>query len=107
MTQRELISFSLTFPDAYQDMPFRDKTSIAIRHKSNKRIFALFLSFHDQKAVNLKCDPMQADFYRSIYKQVVPGWHMNKTHWNTVLFENGLEKTVLEEMIRLSYQLTR
>jgi len=56
--------------------------------------------------VNLKCDPERALELRDEYPgQILPGWHMNKQHWNTVLFESGLPEDLLRELIDHSYEL--
>lgn len=55
--------------------------------------------------VNLKCDPQRAVELREMYPQIIPGWHMNKKHWNTVYFEQGLDDRMLYELIDHSYDL--
>lgn len=56
--------------------------------------------------VNLKCDPMQADFLRRIYKGIVPAYHMNKTHWNTVYLDSDVPDEEIENMTLESFNLT-
>jgi predicted DNA-binding protein (MmcQ/YjbR family) len=53
-------------------------------------------------SVNLKCDPERAEELRERYPQIVPGWHMNKTMWNTVYFD-GLPESLIVELILHSY----
>lgn len=56
--------------------------------------------------VNLKCDPERAIELRASYPDIIPGWHMNKKHWNTVYFERGtIEESLLVDLIDHSYQL--
>ncbi len=55
--------------------------------------------------VNLKCDPEKAIELREEHEEIQPGWHMNKKHWNTVLFEGGLETKLLVDLIDHSYNL--
>ncbi len=56
--------------------------------------------------VNLKCDPEKALELRDTYpEEIIPGWHMNKKHWNTVYFEMSLPESLLHELIDHSYQL--
>ena len=55
--------------------------------------------------VNLKCDPQRAIELREAYEEILPGWHMSKKHWNTVLFEGSLEDDLLVELIDHSYNL--
>ena len=56
--------------------------------------------------MNLKCEPMQAEFWRKVHPQVTPGYHMNKTHWNTIDVNGGLEEETLRGMIDHSWELT-
>ena len=107
MNRSELINFCLTYPDAIEDYPFEDKNSTIMRHIGNHKWFALIIDLNQKLCVNLKCDPFQADFLRRTYKDVIPAWHMNKTHWNTVVVNGDVPKQELFEMIRLSYELTR
>jgi predicted DNA-binding protein (MmcQ/YjbR family) len=56
---------------------------------------------------NLKCDPDRALDLRDRYEQVLPGYHMNKKHWNTVILDGGLGDKMVIEMIDHSYELVR
>jgi len=56
-------------------------------------------------ALNLKCDPDEAQALRDIYKAITAGYHMNKKHWNTVLIDGSIAPTEIERMIDNSYQL--
>lgn len=109
MTRQEIIDYCLTYPDAYEDYPFEEKSdpgaSTAMRHRSNKKIFALINERHGL-GVNLKCDPMRADFLRGAYEGVRPGYHMNKMHWNTVAIPSDVPNDALLDMIDHSYELT-
>ena len=110
MTRSELIDYCLTYPDAYEDYPFDSGPDAAdsaavIRHRLNKRIFALIM-VRDGLSINLKCEPLRADFLRGMYKGVTPGYHMNKLHWNTVLVDSDVPIEELYAMIDHSYKLT-
>ncbi len=114
MTYRELIDLCLTYPGSYEDHPF---DSIApggaegdswalIRHRGNKKSFALVYE-RGGLCVNLKCEPMRADFLRGAFPGgVAPAYHMNKTHWNTVR-PDLVPREDLEDMIAHSFELTR
>ena len=109
MTRREWIDHCLTYADAYEDYPF-DAVSdgeawTVMRHKSNRKSFALIYE-RDGLCINLKCEPMQADFWRRVYPQVTPGYHMNKSHWNTVRPNDGLDDQIIRDMIDHSFALT-
>ena len=70
------------------------------------KVFAITGLDEEEFRVNLKCDPERAIELREEYPdQIIPGWHMNKKHWNTVHFENGLSDKLLKELIDQSYEL--
>ena len=106
MTKRELIDYCLTYPAAYEDYPF-DETTAVVRHGGNKKIFALIISHGERLFVNLKCDPIKADILRTVFESVVPGWHMNKTHWNTVYIGGNVPTDEVHDMIHHSYDLIK
>ena len=73
--------------------------------KVKNKMFALY-GFEDGVIrLNLKCDPNDAIAYREIYKCVIPGYHMNKKHWNTIILDGSMKDEVLIEMINESYDL--
>ncbi|MDR2525488.1 MAG: MmcQ/YjbR family DNA-binding protein [Oscillospiraceae bacterium] len=110
MTRQDLIDFCLTFPAAYEDYPFEEpmETATAVmRHRGNKKGFA-FIMWHNGKLyLNLKCDPFEADFLRGAFESVAPGWHMNKTHWNTVIIGGDVPDDELRRQIACSYDLIK
>ena len=110
MTRRELIDYCLTYPDAYEDYPFDQVPTgstiwTALRHTGNRRTFA-FVYERDGLRVNLKCEPLRADFLRQAYRGVEPAYHMNKEHWNTVVLDADVPEEELFAMIEHSYRLT-
>jgi len=105
MTKRELINLCLTLPFVYEDYPF-DEVAAVMRHSGNKKMFALIAHRHGRLYINLKCDPLEADFLRKAFADVEPGWHMNKTHWNTVYVDGDVSREELQRMIKHSYDLT-
>jgi len=74
-----------------------------MRHKTNKKSYAMIYERHGKLCVNLKCDPFEADFLRQIYADVTPGWHMSKTHWNTITLGGDVPDDALRFMIEQSY----
>lgn len=106
MTKRELIDYCLTYPGVYEDYPF-DEEWAAIRHSANKKAFAFIYRRNGQLCLNLKCDPMQGDFWCSVFPEVGPAYHMNKTHWNTVIPGSTLPPEELYAMIAHSHSLTK
>ena len=106
MTKRELIDYCLTYPAAYEDYPF-DETAAVIKHSSNNKMFALICHKDGRLYINLKCDPLEADFLRKAFIDITPGWHMNKTHWNTVFIGGDVPFEELQRMIQHSYDLIK
>ena len=113
MTRRELIDLCLGYSGSYEDYPFDDYTNAGgagtswtvMRHWGNRKSFALIFE-RDGLCVNLKCEPMRADFLRGALPGVTPAYHMNKEHWNTVR-PDLVSREDLEAMIDESYELTK
>lgn len=104
MTRQDLIDYCLTFPAAYEDYPFDDVT-LVIKHSGNGKMFALLGETDGRPSINLKCDPQEADFLRRTFKDVIPGYHMNKTHWNTVIANGDVPDEEIKRQIGASYDL--
>lgn len=104
MTKQEVIDFGISLPETYLDFPF-DQQTAALRCRANKRIFALFLRRGQRELLNVKCAPMEADFWRSVYPDVTPGYHMNKNHWNSIWLGGGVPDSKVLEMVKHSYDL--
>ena len=85
-----------------ETFPFDEETLV---FKVMGKMFALTGLEHADFRVNLKCDPDWAAELREEYEQIQPGWHMSKTHWNTVYFEQGLDDDFLCKLIDHSYDL--
>lgn len=111
MTRQEIIDFCLTLPLAYEDYPFAmiagESETAVMRHSRNKKSFALVMWHNGQLYLNLKCDPPEADFLRQAYKGVIPAWHMNKEHWNTVIIGLDVPDEEIKRQIVNSYGLIK
>ncbi|MBC8570323.1 MmcQ/YjbR family DNA-binding protein [Zongyangia hominis] len=105
-TKEEAVGFCLTYPDAYEDYPFEGGEWTVMRHKSNKKSFCLIFEREGRIWLNLKCEPMRADFLRRAYLAVIPAYHMNKVHWNSVILDGSVPEEEIESMITHSYELT-
>jgi len=93
--------FCLSLPGTTEETPFGPDTLV---FKVGGKIFALtdlqtFASF------NVKCDPERAVELRERYDYVLPGFHMNKKHWNTILVGTGAPDAQLRQWLTESYQL--
>lgn len=106
LTAREIIAFCLSLPASYEDYPFGGDWTV-MRHGGNHKSFALIYRRNGHLCINLKCEPMRADFLRQALPAVTPAYHMNKTHWNTVTIDGSLKDGQIFEMISHSYDLIR
>ncbi|KAB1146333.1 MmcQ/YjbR family DNA-binding protein [Streptomyces luteolifulvus] len=103
MTPEELRSFCLSFNAAVEEFPFRPEISV---FKVRGKLFALTTLDARPLTVNLKSDPEDAVRLRSEYDGlIVPGYHMNKRHWNTVTVDGELPDHLVRELIEDSYDL--
>lgn len=102
MNIEQFREYCLHFPAVTEETPFGPDNLV---YKVKGKMFAL-CGIEDFGSVNLKCDPERSIELREQYPQITPGYHMNKTHWNSVLVENLPDKFV-KELIRLSYELVR
>jgi predicted DNA-binding protein (MmcQ/YjbR family) len=92
----------LEYPGAVEDLPFGPDVFV---YKIGGRMFALTAWKETPLRINLKCDPDKALHLRFLYPSVLPGYHMNKTHWNTVILDGSVPDGDLDDMIRDSYRL--
>lgn len=101
MTPQELRALCLSFNAAVEEFPFNPDTSV---FKVLGKLFALTNLDARPLTVNLKCDPEDAVRLRAEHDAVVPGWHMNKRHWNTVTV-GELPDRMVRELVEDSYDL--
>ena len=94
-------TFCLSLPETTEELPFGPDTLV---FKVNHKMFAL-TDINFFKSINLKCDPDKAVELRDRYEEVIPGYHMNKRHWNTVSTQGSLPDRLLQEWIITSYRL--
>ncbi|MCI8501617.1 MAG: MmcQ/YjbR family DNA-binding protein [Oscillospiraceae bacterium] len=97
-------AFCGSLPGVYRDYPFGEEW-LVFRHRETHKIFALFYQKDGVPCLNLKCEPLRADFLRRAFDWVTPGYHMNKSHWNTVRL-NSADENEVRSMILHSYSLT-
>lgn len=103
MTPQELRTLCLSFNAVVEDFPFNPETSV---FKVHGKLFALTNLDARPLKVNLKCDPEDAVRLRERYEGlIVPGWHMNKRHWNTVVVDGRLPGRLVRELVEDSYDL--
>jgi len=95
-------AYLLQRPASFEDFPFGPDVYV---YKIRNRMFALLVGNADVTRMNLKCDPEEAAFLRDMFDAVVPGYHMNKTHWNTVMLDGSIPRGEIERMIDRSFGL--
>jgi predicted DNA-binding protein (MmcQ/YjbR family) len=95
-------TYLLGKPEAWEDFPFKPDVAVM---KIADRMFATLSTQDELARMNLKCDPHEALILRDIFPAVLPGYHMNKRHWNTVLLDGSIPRGELERMIDNSYSL--
>lgn len=89
-------------PNATLDYPFGEKVAV---YKVNGHMFALIQEGSDPVRISLKCDPQLSQLLREKYESVMPGYHLNKKHWNTVVATGQLSLEEIQDLIRHSYLL--
>ncbi|HEX4034872.1 MAG TPA: MmcQ/YjbR family DNA-binding protein [Solirubrobacteraceae bacterium] len=102
MSPDRLRRHCLSFPGAEETFPFGSDTSV---FKVAGKMFALSQLGADELRVSVKCEPSLAEQLRAAYPEVVPGYHLNKRHWNTVVVDGELPAQTIEDMIEDSYDL--
>lgn len=103
MDVEQFRDFCLSLDDVTEEFPFGDN---ALVYKVKGKMFAL-ADLQMFASINLKCDPGEAIELRERYAAVQPGFHMNKAHWNTVLMDNSISDSLLQQWILNSYNLVR
>ena len=101
MNVEEIRKYCLSLPGASESFPFGDDTMV---FKVTGKIFAL-ANLDGDPTVNLKCNPELAVELRETYSSVIPGYHMNKKHWNTILLDGSIPDVLIYNWISHSYNL--
>ena len=104
-TREEALRYGMTFPDVYQDMPFHDPNWVLVRCRKNKKAFLWTYEYEGVMRINIKVDPEWREFWRQTYEAVIPGYHQNKQHWNTVILDGTVPDDDIKRMIAESYDL--
>ena len=108
MDHNKIEEYLLSFPNAWLDFPFGEGTSVyKIGHKETGegKMFALIADGSKPLRLSLKCDPQLAETLREKYETVVPGYHLSKKHWNTIICSGQLSDQEIFDLANLSYQL--
>lgn len=95
-------AYLLSKPEVVEDYPFGPEAMVP---KVGGKMFATYGSRNENIQINLKCDPLEALALRDVFESVIPGYHMNKKHWNTVILDGSVPDAEIERMIDRSYGL--
>ena len=102
LSHKEVEEILLEYKGAYLDYPFGEEVAV---YKVGDKMFALIAEGKEPVRLSLKCDPLLANKLREEYEEVLPGYHLNKKHWNTIVLSGQLSKQEIIDLIRLSYDL--
>ena len=104
-TREEVLAFALSFPDTYQDAPFHDDNWQLVRVKGSRKAFVWTYERNGYMNLNVKVAPEWRDYWRDAFESVLPGWHQNREHWNTIILDGSIPDDAVREMIAESYRL--
>ncbi len=96
--------YLLSLPNSRLDYPFGEGTAV---YKVGDKMFALVAEKSAPVRISLKCDPLLAETMRGKYESVLPGYHLNKKHWNTIILSGQLSWQEVKDLILLSYNLVK
>lgn len=103
MNIEQVRDYALSLPDVEEACPFGPETLV---FKTNAKLFLLLPLDEEDVRFNVKCEPEKAIEQRLEYPDsILPGYHMNKKHWNTIIVDGRLSHQQLKEIIHDSYQL--
>jgi predicted DNA-binding protein (MmcQ/YjbR family) len=102
MDHKTVEDYILSMPNSRLDYPFGEGVAV---YKVGDKMFALISEGKTPVNVSLKCDPLLAQTLREKYESVMPGYHLNKKHWNTIVLSGQLPWEEVQGLIRHSYDL--
>lgn len=102
MDHKTVEDYILSMPHAKLDYPFGKNVAV---YKVHDKMFALISEGSEPVRLSLKCDPQLSQVLREKYETVMPGYHLNKKHWNTIVLSGQLPWEEIQDLIRHSYQL--
>ena len=104
-TRKEALSYGLSLPDTYQEAPFHDDNWQLVRVRGNRKAFLWTYERNGLINLNVKVSPKWRDLWRKAYASVIPGWHQNKEHWNTIILDGTIPDSEIKRMIAESYDI--
>ena len=105
LTREDVLNYGLSFPGTYKEAPFHDQNWQLVRVTDNKKVFLWTYERDGYLNLNVKLDPEWRDFFRNAYESVIPGYHLNKEHWNTIIIDGTIPDGEIKKMIEESYRI--
>ena len=105
LTREDVLNYGLSFPGTYKEAPFHDQNWQLVRVTDNKKVFLWTYERDGYLNLNVKVDPEWRDFFRNAYESVIPGYHLNKEHWNTIIVDGTIPDSEVKKMIEESYRI--
>ena len=105
LTREDVLNYGLSFPGTYKEAPFHDQNWQLVRVTDNKKVFLWTYERDGYLNLNVKVDPEWRDFFRNAYESVIPGYHLNKEHWNTIIIDGTKPDGEIKKMIEESYRI--
>ena len=102
MDHKQVEEYVLSMPNSVREYPFGEEVAV---YKVNDKMFALIAEGSQPVRISLKCDPQLSEVLREKYETVMPGYHLNKKHWNTIVLSGQLPWEDIQGFIRHSYDL--
>jgi predicted DNA-binding protein (MmcQ/YjbR family) len=108
MEHKEIEEYVLSMPNSWLDYPFGEDVAVykvGPKNSADSKMFALIAEGSSPVRLSLKCDPKLALLLREKYETVLPGYHLNKKHWNTIICSGQLSNQEVKDLILHSYNL--
>ena len=104
-TRQEAIEYGLSFDNTYLEAPFHDDNWQLVRVKESKKAFLWIYEREGCINLNVKVDKEWREYWRNAFASVIPGWHKNKEHWNTIILDGTVPDEAVKRMIAESYDI--
>jgi predicted DNA-binding protein (MmcQ/YjbR family) len=108
MDHKTVEEYILSMPNSWLDYPFGKEVAVykvGKKEQDNEKMFAIIAEGTNPLRLSLKCDPFLAVTLREKYETVMPGYHLNKKYWNTIILSGQLPWEEVQDLIRHSYNL--
>lgn len=108
MDHKTVEEYILSMPNSWLDYPFGKEVAVykvGKKEAGNEKMFAIIAEGTEPLRLSLKCDPILAVTLREKYETVMPGYHLNKKHWNTIILSGQLPWEEVQDLVRHSYNL--